>query len=227
MDLDILDATEDYADARGYHYVGMSESWKRMCLDLPCSKRVQIPLFYKEQHIDTTIDGEAVVVQAWRGNCPKAFRGMPGGIGGEVGVYRRMPGRRIPDTLDLPRVKDFPEFTRPIVTAIVSRLVKEAVDLAEADAEWWWPYPEIGAGIDMRLLRPDSGDVFFEADPAEPPGGYWMSRWMNPLSYRRYVLHELERGLDAPEHAYDYRMEFTVKGARFRWDAVDAPIVRV
>jgi hypothetical protein len=227
MDLDILDATEDSVDARGYHYVAMSASWKRMCLDLPCSKRVQIPLVYKERHLDTTIDGEDVVIQAWRGNCPKTFRGMPGGFGGEVGIYRRMPDRRIPDTLDLPRVKDFPMFTRPIVTAIISRLVKEAVEVAEADVDWWWPYPELDARIDMRFLQPSSNDVFFEADPPEPAGGYWMSRWMHPLSYERYVVHELQDGRIPPVHAYDYPMEFAVKGVRFRWGAVDAPIERL
>jgi hypothetical protein len=36
------------------------------------------------------------VIQGWRGNCPQLYRELSGGIGGEVGIYRTIPGRQIP-----------------------------------------------------------------------------------------------------------------------------------
>jgi hypothetical protein len=68
VDLDILDATEHYKDTRGYSYVAISDSWKRLCLDLPDSERVQIPPVYRQQSLQTTIDGKPVVIQVWKGN---------------------------------------------------------------------------------------------------------------------------------------------------------------
>lgn len=219
MDWDILDSTVDFTDPRGYRYVGISDSWKKLCLDLPCSKRVQVPPVYKERHLATTIDGTPVVIQAWRGNCPKAFRHMPGGIGGEVGIYRQIPGKKIPKVLQIPRIDEFPKVARPLVKKVVSKVIKELVEVVESDVDLWWPFPELEAQIDMTLLHPDRDEVLFHADPSEPVGGYWMSRWMNYGSYEDY-----KKQRKVPEHAYQYRMEFGVKGKRFRWDAVRSPI---
>ena len=183
MDLDILDATEHYKDDRGYRYVGISDSWKRLCLDLPDSKRVQVPLLYKQQSLHTTIDGVPVVLQAWKGDCPQLYREMPGGIGGEVGIYHSVPGKTIPDELVLPRIDSFPEALRPLVREVASRILKDAVEAAEANVEWWWPFPDLGAEIEMRFVHPDTDEELFHADPSEPAGGYWMSRWMGYGSY--------------------------------------------
>jgi hypothetical protein len=227
MDLDILDATVHYRDARGYRFVAISDSWKRMCLDLPDSKRVQIPPVYKQQFLETEIDGQPVVIQAWKGDCPQLYRDLPGGIGGEVGVYHLVPGRTIPDVLQLPRINDFPEPLRPLVSTVVSRVLRDAVGAAEANAEWWWPFPELGAAIEMRLVHPDRDEELFHADPPEPVGGYWMSRWMGYGSYARYSLHETFHGRSVPLHAHEYHMEFIVKGHRFRWDNSDSEIYPV
>lgn len=223
-DPDVLDATVRFKDSRGYQYVGMSDSWKRMCLDLPCSKRVKVPPVYKQQHLTTTIDGEEIVIQAWKGNCPKAYREMPGGIGGEVGMYRRVPGRQIPDVLSLPRVNDFPPSVRPTVTAILSRLIKELVETAESGVDLWWPCPELGAQIEMRFLHPDRDDELFRAEPFEAAGGYWMSRWMSYWSYSKYVAREWLHLRKVPTNAHDYRMRLCVKGRHFAWDAHGSPI---
>jgi hypothetical protein len=223
-DLDILDSTVHHTDSRGYEYVAISDSWKRLCLALPCSKRVVIPGLYKQQYLKTQIDGHDVVIQAWKGNCPQGYREMPGGIGGEVGVYRVIHGKHIPDTLAVPRIGEFPAVVRPLVTTVVSRILKEAVELGEANAEWWWPYPELGAEIQMRLLHPDHQSELFRADPSEKAGGYWMSRWMTYYSYKRFVMHETLHGNMQPR-PHEYHMDIEVKGHRFHWGAPDSAIV--
>ena len=210
----MLDSTTSYEDGRGYDYVGMSESWKQLCLALPCSERVVIEPVYKTRWLTTTIGGEEVVIQAWKGHIPKGLRAMPGGIGGEVGIYRRMPGRAIPDILDIPALVMFPPEIQPLVKTVMSRVIGELVAAAEAGVDLWWPFPELDAQIDMWFTNPRTGDDFFTASPSEAAGGYWMSRWMNYGSYVNYIASEQLR---IPVHAYEYVMEFGVKGHRFRW----------
>ena len=48
-----------------------------------------------------------MVIQLWKGNCPKflgfiGIESFPGGIGAEVGVYRRIPGRFRPPPFPRP-----------------------------------------------------------------------------------------------------------------------------
>jgi len=133
----------------------------------------------------------------------------------------------VPDKLDVPRLESFPKPLRPVVERVVSRILKTLVEGAQANVEWWWPYPALSGDIGMRFLHPDDHRELFHADPQEPAGGYWMSRWMGYGSYARYELHETFHGRKVPAHAYDYRMEFSVKGHRFRWDEPDSPIVPI
>jgi hypothetical protein len=222
LDLDILDSTVHHKDSRGFEYVAISDSWKKMCLDLPCSKRVKIPGLYKQQYLHTKIDGHDCVIQAWKGNCPQGYRELPGGIGGEVGIYRVIPGKQIPDELALPRMDEFPAVVRPVVKKIVSRILKELVETAEHGVEWWWPYPELNAQIEMRLVTPDHRELF-TAEPIEKAGGYWMSRWMSYDSYARFVAHEALHG-NKPLQPYDFHMDLAVGGKWFHWGHPDSPI---
>ena len=218
----MLDAITHYQDGRGYEYVGMSESWKRLCLELPCSERVVIEPVYKTKWITTEIDGNEVVIQTWKGHIPKGLRAMPGGIGGEVGIYRRQPGRKIPELLDIPALSLFPDSAQPFVRNFVSKVLKELVEAAEAGVDLWWPFPELNAQIDMWFVNPKTGDDFFAASPSEPAGGYWMSRWMNYGSYVDYIASE---HLKVPVHAHQYVMQFGVKGKRFTWEDASSEIV--
>ena len=217
----MLDSVTEYKDHRGYDMVGMSPSWKKLCLVLPCSERVVIEPFYKTRWIATQLDGQQIVIQVWKGHIPKGVRAMPGGVGGEVGIYRRDPNRRIPDALDIPSLALFPEEARPAVKAFMSKVIKEFVELVESGVELWWPFPELNAQIDMRLVNPKTDEDFFTATPAEPAGGYWMSRWMNYDSYMSYIA---DNQLRVPLHAHEYVMEFAVKGRRFRWADAGSPI---
>ena len=220
----LLDSTINYTDARGYNYVGMSESWKNLCLEIPCSKRVVIPPGYPTQWIDTTIDGKDVVIQVWKGNCPHVLPDLPGGIGGEVGIYRREPGRTIPNVLDIPALQLFPPAMRPRVAAIVSELIRQAITGLNTRTEIWWPYPALNAQIEMNFVHGKTVSEFFTASP-ETTGGYWMSRWMTYRSYRNYTWSELLRRRVVPVPAFKYTMEFAVKGQRFRWKEPGSAIV--
>ncbi len=206
----------------GYDFIAMSESWKKLCLQLPDSLRVKIPPLYRTQIVEVTIGGQDLVIQAWRGDVLDPVRGLPGGIGGEVGIYKRDPTRTIPKLLDIPDLQLFAPFMRPLVRDAVSVILRDLVDLfdtgADPKTDLWWPDP-IDVPIAMTFTNSTTGEQFFDAVP-EPAGGYWMSRWMTYASFGRYAAQHA-----TPTFAYEYRMDFAVGDQRYRWDAVDGPIV--
>jgi hypothetical protein len=163
------------------------------------------------------------VIQEWRGNCPQLYRELPGGLGGEVGFYRTIPGRQIP-TYSRSRSR-FSAVAAPAPAKVVSRILKDLVDTAEAGAEWWWPYPEFDQKIEMRLLHPDRDEELFHADPPEPAGGVLDE----PLDgYGQLRALRRARGVPGrrvPLHAY-YRMVLGRRAA-VPMDAPGGPIAPV
>ena len=209
----MFDSIIEY-DVDGYRFVGMSASWKQMCLGVPDSERVRFP-GYDTACIQTTINGADVIIQAWKGNCMDPVPGLPGGIGGEVGIYKLIPGKQLPSVLDVPIPAAIPKLLRPIVRHAVSGMIELAVEALDRGIPIWWPYPELDAEIQMTLRNPVTGDVFFTATPPEPAGGYWLSRWMRYESYVEYALAQHDK---VPESPTAYTMELTVGGQPFHWD---------
>jgi hypothetical protein len=73
-------------------------------------------LGYDSIHIETKINGQPAVIQLWRGWCQKflGLQDFTGGVGAEVGVYRREPRRLRPTSLPfLP-----PEMERNVLQAL-------------------------------------------------------------------------------------------------------------
>lgn len=69
-----LSPTIHSTDSRGFTYTENSPWWKEMCTVFPCCTALCWP-GYATRVWDATIDGQAVVIQAWKGWCPK-FLGM-------------------------------------------------------------------------------------------------------------------------------------------------------
>src|SRR5438046_3471101 len=59
-----------YTDAHGYHYDETSVWWKELCTAFPCFAQLQWP-DYASTVVEDIIDGQAVVIQLWKGWCPK------------------------------------------------------------------------------------------------------------------------------------------------------------
>ena len=217
MGFDPLGLADEFTDSRGYHYVEVSQALKELCLELPDSKNVQVPPLYKQQSTRFRRAGDNfdIVIQAWKGDLPSVFPDMPGGIGGEVGVYRTEPGRRIPRILDLPQLEKFPAVLRPMIEKYVSAIIKFAVEKVEAGVPLWWPFPEFNAGMGFRFVHPTNGEVLFTAQ--EPSGGYWNTRWMSYWSFQKYRARELTHGHGMPAFAYNYNMEINVGSHHWSW----------
>ena len=202
--INFLTATIQYGDARGYGYVETSENWKALCSGLPCLLALQWP-GYASMIVETSINGQPVVIQLWKGLCPN-FLGLPqfpGGFGAEVGVYRRIPGKVHPTSL--------PFLPPPVEAAVLGKIA------AVADNDLWWPAPELNAQLEFTLINPMTNQPFFSAGPET---SYWLAAWMNMPSYGKYAW---DQGFRVPFMPDDYILEYTVNGVVRRWPTQGAP----
>lgn len=182
-------------DSHGYQYVSTSPEWKTWCLGLPCFAGLAWP-GYDTKCLEDTIDGHKVVIQLWKGNCQQ-FLGrpnFPGGIGGEVGVYRRVTGKTLPKLDSL----------SPVEQALYKGMAAFGGD------HLWWPDPAINSTINFTLINDHSreGPVGFLSAPAETT--YWQNKWMEPASYAQY-----EKSKGVPPWPTGFRMRFTINNKTY------------
>jgi hypothetical protein len=188
-----------YTASDSYTYDETSESWKRLCEQLPCFDALQWP-DYSSTHVDATIMGQPVVIQLWKGWCQK-FLGLssfPGGVGAEVGVYRRIPGKARPTSL--------PFLPKALELMVLHQLQQLA------DNDLWWPYPELGATVEYTLINPVTNQPFFTAGPEST---YWLAKWMFDDSYSRYQS-SLGAG-NTPTFSANYLLNYKVADYAASW----------
>jgi len=198
-----------YTDASGYKFDETSENWKQLCTAFPCFGLLQWP-GYSTQVIDTmngqplTIGGRSVVIQLWKGTCQK-FLGLsnaPGGIGAEVGVYHRVPGRARP-TLQQLLASGIPVQLASLIIAGIAPLT---------DDQLWWAFPELNTQVTFTLTNPITNQVFFTAGPETT---YWLNKWMDDDSYENY---QQSQGNQTPSSPTNYLLDYAINGASFsRW----------
>jgi hypothetical protein len=204
---DFKSPTFRYIDSLGYKYDETSENWKQLCTAFPCFAQLHW-LGYDTQIVDTingqplTIGGQPVVIQLWKGTC-KTFLGLsnfPGGIGAEVGVYHRMPGKALPDLGSLSFLPaDFAAF---IITSIAHL----------TDEQLWWAFPELNTQIEFTLTNPLTNQTFLTAGPETT---YWLNKWMDDDSYEAY---QRSQGNKTPASSTDYLLDYKINGTAFpRW----------
>lgn len=151
------------------------------------------------------------MIQLWKGWCPKflgflGIQAFPGGIGAEVGIYRRIPGKLRPTTL-------------PFLAGPLGTLVLDALG-SLADEDLWWPFPELGAKIEFTLTSPVADQQFFTAGPQK---SYWLAKWMDDSSYGKY---QTDQGQNAPSDSVEYLMDYRINGISYpRW-SIGKPLPR-
>ena len=125
---------------------------------------------------------------------------FPGGIGAEVGIYRRIPGKVVPTSIG----------SLPLVGGLAQQLLGPARALA--DSELWWPFPELGATIEFNFINPITREVIFSAGPQK---GYWLTKWMDETSYPTFAQDH-----PAPAGYTDYILKYTINGKAYHhWPA--------
>lgn len=195
---DFSSPTIEYADANGYKYDETALWWKRACINLPCFAALQWP-DYDSTHLDDVIDGHPVVIQLWKGWCERflgGLAGFPGGVGAEVGVYHRIPGKARPKSLPFlpPRLESF------VLGAIAG----------VADNDLWWPFPSLNATVAFTLINPITKQIFFTAGPANT---YWMCKWMTDESYAQYKRDQGEKM--TPAFSTGYLLDYQINGKKY------------
>jgi hypothetical protein len=191
-----IDPVKAYSDDDGYNYVETSPDWQAACSVLPSFSAVHWP-GYETSVVEDNIHGQAVVIQLWKGRCQRFFglSNFPGGIGAEVAVYQRMPGRPLPTAL--------PTLSSKIEGLLLSFLPELGEDL-------WWPVTKLDTRIDFELVNPKTNTTFFSAGPETT---YWMNKWMRPDSYRLYE----EENKPLPFLTEDYKLNYRINGKSYSW----------
>ena len=193
---DMLEHPTDLTtDRRGYQCDSTSSLWKQLCMALPCMEGLAWP-GYDTKVVESTLDGEPIIIQLWKGYCPQFFgrTNFPGGIGGEVGVYRRMKGRKWPRL----------DFLSPMLQLMLQGLA------GMAQNKYWWPDPELQPEIDFTLFNRKTQSVLLHVPPEKT---YWSNRWMQFDSYRKYEKENAE----VPTWATEYKMVYTIDGKTRAW----------
>ncbi len=187
-------------DENGLHYVENSEDWKQLCEQLPCFDALEWP-GYDAFRVETEIRGEPVVIQLWKGWCQKflLMSSFPGGIGAEVGVYRRVPGHRQPGSLP---------FLPPLSRAAIQARMR-----SDAHVDLWWPAPDLSTELTFSFINPLTDAPVFTAGPQRT---YWLTKWMDEFSYAFRYTPSVGLG-KIPAVPTHFVLEFGVDGRRWRW----------
>ena len=86
---DIASPTIRYRGESNVMFNETSENWKALCGQLPCSLALQWP-GYSTTIMEDTVSGSPVVIQLWKGWCPKFLGAVtavfPGGVGDRKSV---------------------------------------------------------------------------------------------------------------------------------------------
>lgn len=187
--------TVETTDSHGYRYVTTSPDWKQMCMGLPCSSALAWP-GYDTKCLEDTIDGQKVIIQLWKGCCQQFFgrEEFPGGIGGEVGVYRRVTTKTLPNL----------DFLSPVAREFYKAMV------VFGGEKLWWPDPALTPTINFALINDHSreGPVGFFA--TRPEATYWANKWMQFSSYDEY-----EKAKGVPPWPTGFRMRFTINNRTY------------
>jgi hypothetical protein len=203
--------TVRYGDNRNYLFDETSESWKQLCSNLPCFMALQWP-DYTTAKFEVTLKGQSAVIQVWKGWCQKflGLQNFPGGVGGEVGVYKRIAGRARPSSL--------PGLPQALATQILTTV--RTLD----DDQIWWPAPELADSVGFSLLNPVNNTTFLSSVAEET---YWNCKWMEDPSYSRYQRDQGRRwgwlpswlpgNSNTPTFSAGYRMDLQVNGQGFTW----------
>ena len=191
-----MDPTKRYTE-NGYDFNETSLEWKEACRNLPCFWAIRWP-DYSSDVIELEIDGEQIVVQLWIGWCQKFLgrKDYPGGIGAEVGIYHRIPGKPPPSTIPF-----LPQKMADWMLAHMALL---------GDEHLWWPYPELKTELTFDMVHPKTGATFFSAGPQTT---YWLTKWMDTDSYDKF---KKEHG-HTPLFAAQWDLKYTINGQPFEW----------
>jgi phosphatidylserine/phosphatidylglycerophosphate/cardiolipin synthase-like enzyme len=201
--------------AGGSHYTETAQWFKQVCAGLPCFFAIGWPGYKTTVFEHIQIDGQDVVIQPWKGWCQRfaGLNGLPGGVGAEVGVYRRIPGQftkfmKQDGALDF--IKKYLKSHPEVPPGQQSSSYLDQV-MQTADSLVWWPFPELNAKVSFTLQNPTTDETIFHAGPENT---YWLCKWMAPDDYDKYAdvpANQVPKRFDFQNIA-DFTLTFRVSG---------------
>lgn len=225
----------------GYEYIETAKPWKAMCATLPCFAEMWWP-GYLTKVVRTKIRGHDVVIQLWKGWCQR-FLGhhanFPGGIGAEVGIYRKVAGdeqtAKGPNHLSkrshvlagpakhldgglhharngAARMAGTAAHVQHRVDPTAGHAVRQgpARELQRGDPDGEVWYPYPELGTTLRFRLVNPFNGE-EFFRTSPERTYWLTRWMDPHCYRQRYQHDHA----TPTQAASYVLHYTVDGVPY------------
>jgi hypothetical protein len=199
----------------GFKFVETSDQWNKACEPLPCFAEMYWP-GYATKCISATIANHPVVIQLWKGRCPQLLGSndaFPGGIGAEVGIYRRVATTQYshkPKSLTPAAVVSVLKAKGPLakagaIGAITGPVLEDQMhgldktlagfrhplNPPKTAGDLWYPAPELATRLSWRLIHPRSS-----ADPKNLDGGLADTFFGTPDSFRKRVTYWCNRWMD-------------------------------
>jgi hypothetical protein len=221
--------------SEGYELDETSDMWKDICKPLPCDLAMAWPL-YVTAAIDVVINDEPFVIQCWKGLCEDAISQLPalpdpigviefpGGIGAEVGIYRRQTDVQIPASLIPPIPASWPPQLQAAAHVwFGTRALRFNIPAAiSGSQDYWFPADGVGIPVSFTLTEPAFGDDVISNYTTDR---YWTCQWMRPTSWPQWLSnwhgrHHGASPIDAFRMAEysKYVLDFYVAGIHYIWD---------
>jgi hypothetical protein len=206
----------------GLDYVETSQNWKNICSPLPCFAEMWWP-GYLTTVIKTTLGGQPVVIQLWKGWCQRLgarWANFPGGMGAEVGIYHKVtdddsqtvlfqkPATKIDQGLHQFRDKLSQVSQKTPLQKITPFLPRHDRPHGDPEGEVWYPIQKPYPWLNFKLVNPYTGQEFFRTSSQNT---YWLTRWMAPDSYRNKYKNEHS----TPPFAENYVLHYTINGKSY------------
>ena len=201
----------------GLKFVETSDQWNKACEVLPCFAEMYWP-GYATKCITSKVGDEDIVIQLWKGFCPQLFGSwgaFPGGIGAEVGIYRRVPATstskgsatKLVTKSTVKAVLDAkgPMSKINVITAKTGPILQEharGLDKALAGfrhplvpprtaGDLWYPAPDLSTNLSWRLVHPASS-----TDPKRVGGDTLETFFETPFGFRNRKGYWCNRWMD-------------------------------
>jgi len=181
---------------------------------------------YLTKVVEDKIGGFPIVIQLWKGWCERLggrYANFPGGMGAEVGVYRRVsedeeyserflfkkPVKEMDKGMHQFRnnLAKVPQKVKPL-EKVVAALPRHDRPQGDPEGDVWYPFPELRTRLWFKLVNPLTREKFFQTTEQST---WWLTRWMAPDSYRN----KYKKQHTVPAFPADFKLHYTINGKTY------------
>jgi hypothetical protein len=186
----------------GYEYDEVTEFWSIFCSNYPCGPWVIVPPVYSQATAHKVkIKGlsEPVIVQIWKGFCPRVLDFPADTISDDYLMYRIYRDGRINHPQSFMRYNLGENFPGGVGAEV-------GIYQENNSTAFWMPYVTDKVRIKFMLINPETKDTVVNA---EELSSWWRTKWMTTESYESYSLKN-----GTMINPLDYELHYWLNGAK-------------